>query len=152
MAQMEQSGGCWRRSRTGASRPPRSRTTGRATASTSCGRRAGGWPGWTSPAPPSGRGPWRGERPRSAARRGGGVWGVTIDADGRLVASGGYDRTVRVWETEACRLLATLEGHAEAVRWVSLSADGRLLASGGNDGTVRLWEGGQPVDLFRPLD
>src|SRR5207302_784354 len=82
----------------------------------------------------------------------GGVWGVAIDADGRLVASGGYDRTVRVWETEACRLLATLEGHAEAVRWVSLSADGRLLASGGNDGTVRLWEGGQPADLFRPVD
>jgi WD40 repeat protein/transcriptional regulator with XRE-family HTH domain len=82
----------------------------------------------------------------------GGVWGVAMDADGRLVASGGYDRTVRVWETKARRLLATLEGHADAVRWVSLSADGRLLASGGNDGTVRLWEGGQPADLFRPLD
>src|ERR1700674_2218187 len=68
------------------------------------------------------------------------VWGVSLGADGRLLASGGMDGTVRLWEAPSGRPLATLEGHTNAVRGVALSADGQLLASGSFDGTVRLWE------------
>src|SRR4029077_2726224 len=57
-----------------------------------------------------------------------------------LLASGGQDGTVRLWEQLGGRLVATLRGHTGTVFSVSLSADGRLLASGGMDGTVRLWE------------
>jgi WD40 repeat protein len=77
----------------------------------------------------------------------GAVRGVVLSADGRLLASGGSDRTVRLWETSSGRPLATLEGHSGTVWRVALSADGQLLASGGEDGTVRLWEAssGRPV-------
>ena len=70
------------------------------------------------------------------------VWSVALSADGQLLASGGTDGMVRLWETGAGRLLATLEGHSGAVWSVALSTDGRLLASGGADGTVWLWETG----------
>src|SRR5438309_1229523 len=69
----------------------------------------------------------------------GAVWGVALSADGELLASGGFEGTVRLWETTTGRPLATLQGHTGGVRGVALSADGRLLASGGGDGTVRLW-------------
>ena len=72
------------------------------------------------------------------------VWGVSLSANGQLLASGGQDGTVRLWEAPSGRLVATSQGHTGAVWGVSLSADGRLLASGGQDGTVRLWEA--PVD------
>jgi WD40 repeat protein/transcriptional regulator with XRE-family HTH domain len=69
-----------------------------------------------------------------------GVRSVALSADGRLVASGSWNGTIRMWEAPSGRLLATLHGHTGGLWGVALSADGRLLASGSFDGTIRLWE------------
>jgi WD40 repeat protein len=67
------------------------------------------------------------------------VHAVALNADGRLLASGGLGGTVRLWEASSGRLLATLLGHTGPIFGVALSADGQLLASASWDGTVRLW-------------
>ena len=68
------------------------------------------------------------------------VYGVAITADGRRAVSGSDDETVRVWDLEACKLIATLEGHTDWVRGVAISTDGRLAVSGSVDKTVRVWD------------
>jgi serine/threonine protein kinase len=69
----------------------------------------------------------------------GAVLCCALSADGRLLASGGADRTVRVWRAEDGLALASYPGHDRGVRSVAFSPAGDALYSGGEDGTIRRW-------------
>jgi WD40 repeat protein len=73
---------------------------------------------------------------------------VTYSPDGRRIASGGRDRTIRIWDVADGRQGQVLRGHSGAVLAVAFSPDGRRLASVGEDElTIRIWdvEGGQSL-------
>jgi WD40 repeat protein/serine/threonine protein kinase len=70
----------------------------------------------------------------------GGVLSVAVSPDGQRFASGGWDRTVRIWDARAGQLLHTLVGHERQVASVDFSPSGEWLASGGNDDVVRVWD------------
>ncbi|KAJ9654752.1 hypothetical protein H2198_006270 [Neophaeococcomyces mojaviensis] len=67
------------------------------------------------------------------------VTAVALSHDGSLLASGSFDKTVRLWNPTTGQEVQTLEGHTECVRAVAFSHDGSLLASASDDGTVLLW-------------
>jgi WD40 repeat protein len=70
------------------------------------------------------------------------VRSVAFSPDGRLLASGSYDKTIKLWEVATGREVRTLTltGHTSVVRSVAFSPDGRLLASGSEDATIKLWD------------
>jgi WD40 repeat protein len=79
----------------------------------------------------------------------GSVYCAAFSPDGKLVASSGIDRTVRLWDSETGQSRAVLRGHpdevsghTDEVNWVAFSPDGKTVASAGEDGTVRLWDVG----------
>jgi WD40 repeat protein len=65
---------------------------------------------------------------------------VAYSPDGALLASGGWDGTVRVWNRTDGAEISVLTGHAGPVRAVAFSPHGPLLASCGRDRTIRLWD------------
>ena len=68
------------------------------------------------------------------------VLSVSFSPNGKTLASGGADATVRLWNVDTGNLLKTLSGHAGGVLSVSFSPDGKTLASGSVDGSVWLWD------------
>ncbi len=66
------------------------------------------------------------------------VWSVAFSPDGKTLASGSWDQTVRLWDVDTEQLLHTLTEHTNEVVSVAFSTDDTL-ASGDWDGTIRLW-------------
>ena len=69
----------------------------------------------------------------------GSVLSLAISPDGRLLASGSNDRSIRLWEVSSGRELARWQSHESSVTALAFGSDGMLLISGGADGTLKLW-------------
>jgi WD40 repeat protein len=80
-----------------------------------------------------------GGRVRTLGERGA-VYTAAFSPDGKLVATGGWDRVIHLWDVATGERVRSLRGHALAVWSVAFSPDGRRLVSGGLDKTVRLWD------------
>jgi WD40 repeat protein len=55
---------------------------------------------------------------------------IAFSPDGRWLASGAKDNTIKIWDVASGRLLRTLYGHGSPVNALAVSPDGKLLASG----------------------
>src|SRR5438067_395703 len=65
---------------------------------------------------------------------------IAYSADGKLLASGGDDGNVHVWDAVTGALLHTLEGNENSIMALAFSPQGKALASGSLKGTLRLWD------------
>jgi dipeptidyl aminopeptidase/acylaminoacyl peptidase len=65
---------------------------------------------------------------------------LAFSPDGKLLASCGYDRLIKLWDTESKKELRVLKDHSDSVYGLAFSPDGKLLASAAADRAVKVWD------------
>jgi WD40 repeat protein len=69
------------------------------------------------------------------------VDGIAFSPNGKMMASGSWDKTVTLWDTETWQPIGEpLTGHLDYVFSVAFSPDNKVLASGSGDKTIILWD------------
>ena len=67
------------------------------------------------------------------------VVSVCFSSDGKQIASGSWDKTVKIWNASSGELQSTLAGHTASVTQVEF-IDADTVVSSSNDGTTRAWD------------
>jgi hypothetical protein len=83
-------------------------------------------------------------------RHTGRVFAVAFSPNGKVLASGGGDNLIRLWDPTTGQKIRLLAGHLGCVRSLAFSPDGKVLASAGDD-WVRLWDVSTGKELGRPV-
>ena len=68
------------------------------------------------------------------------VRSVTFSSDGRSLASGSDDKTIKLWDVQTGGVIKTFHGHGHYVYSVSISGDHTRIVSGSVDGTICSWD------------
>lgn len=82
------------------------------------------------------------------------LYAATFSPDGKMIATGGYDRKINLWNSSDGKTIRELNGHNGAIYDLHFHAAGKVLASASGDQTVKLWnvENGERLDtLGQPL-
>ncbi|MFC1878751.1 AAA family ATPase [Chloroflexota bacterium] len=68
------------------------------------------------------------------------ITAVEVTPDGKLVISGSYDKSLKVWDVATGREQRTLQGHKSGVTAVEVTPDGSHVISGSRVGTLKIWD------------
>jgi WD40 repeat protein len=80
------------------------------------------------------------------------VYHLAFSHDGSRLASCGYDKAIRLWDTATAKGVGVLKEHTEAVYGVAFSDDGMLLASAAADRSVKIWSVKDGVRIYTITD
>jgi WD40 repeat protein len=69
-----------------------------------------------------------------------GFHSVAFNPKSSLLATGGEDAMVRLWDTSTGKQVGELPGHKTAVYCVAFSPDGKVLVSAASNGNLKVWD------------
>src|SRR5579859_350033 len=67
------------------------------------------------------------------------VFALAFRPDGRQLATGSFDCTIKLWDPANGQMQRTLTGHLSQISSLAFSPDGKTLASADTSGHILLW-------------
>ena len=64
---------------------------------------------------------------------------VAWSPDGRFLASGGDDKSIRIWNVSSSKCVLVLKDHSDTISSLAWSSDGQHVVSGSNHDSTRIW-------------
>ncbi len=80
------------------------------------------------------------------------IHSCSFSSDSQRIVSGGWDKSVKIWDAECGQEIASLQGHTKRIRTCSFGeclGSATLVVSGGGDRSVRLWDVRQQKEAAR---
>jgi WD40 repeat protein len=68
------------------------------------------------------------------------VGDLAFAPDGKSLASGGWDRVIKIWDVESAKETGSLSGHPDGLSALAYSPNGEWLASADWSGFVKVWD------------
>ena len=65
---------------------------------------------------------------------------IAISPDGTLLATGGQDKAIKIWELSTGKLIKTLQSDSGAIASLAITEDNQTIVSGSGDRMVRIWD------------
>jgi len=81
-----------------------------------------------------------GKHIRTLSGHQGAVSSISFSPNGRWLASGSWDKTVRIWNVSTGKEVQTLRPDARAIYSVTFDPHSRWLAAGSEDGAIEIWQ------------
>ena len=69
-----------------------------------------------------------------------GINSVKFHPDGTCLASGGQDKTIKIWDIRSQRLIQKYDAHSAPCNEIDFHPNGRYLLSSSNDSTLKIWD------------
>lgn len=73
---------------------------------------------------------------------------LAFNPQGNILAIGGDDKIIKLWDFNTQKVLAGLSGHTQAVKSLAFSPNGQILASASDDHTIKLWNVNTYEEIF----
>jgi WD40 repeat protein len=69
-----------------------------------------------------------------------GIFCMAFSPDSKMLATGGFDRLIRLWDIKTGKIVHTLAGHSDRLSSLTFSLNGKTLFSGSWDQTIKAWQ------------
>ncbi len=68
------------------------------------------------------------------------VMSLAFSPDGKLLATGGFNRTIKLWEITTGREIATIQAHAAQINTMAIAYNSQTFVSSSSDRSIKLWQ------------